>query len=820
MEKLLWGWLTGILLLWFWSYLAHPAWALLPTLLAIFFYFLARWLNNPVYKGFLGSCAPLIFGVALGLGWSLQQARAQLASWLPESCVGQVITVSGRIVGLPDAQRVAQKPFQGSQLMAQGTSQLNLRVRFRPDANQCVCLTEHALWQLYWPSTAKLPLNVQPDQRWQLTVRLKPPHGYANPGGFDAERWLHQEAISATGRVVSATFLAPAGLTVNGLRWQIREQFLARFPQQQDSAGTVLALLTGDRVAISNAAWARYARTGITHLVAISGVHITMVAWAAANLWSVFWRRWPRALLWQPAQRIAGLVGWLAAAAYGTLAGLELPTQRTLLMLAIIIAMRWLPGEFSARQMLLTALALVLLHDPLAIHSASLWLSFTAVALLMLATPAYGQESGLRAMLRAQWLATWGLMPLSLALFARISWVSLPINLIAIPWITFVVVPLAMLGLLAWPLHEGLSSQLWSAAVYAMVWLDTGLAWASAWPWAASDFALPETTALWLGLALACFILPRVVPGRCLLLLPLAVVFWPHPRLQSGQMRLTVLDVGQGLAVHVATAKHHLIYDTGPGTSLSENAGARIILPYLRWWRVSALDAVMLSHDDLDHTGGLGSLINALPVSQVWGLWPTILADWPVAKRVPVQACAARQRWQWDGVQFDVLWPYPEHPMPKDNDASCVLRIQAQGHVVLITGDLEARGEVTLLELARAEQLRADLLILGHHGSKTSTTPRFLATVAPKEVIAAVGYRNRYRHPSPVVLARLQAAGIPGWRSDGTGALRYDFLMPGKLPLPQRWRLQNGHYWHLPMKEGAAQAALARATLGALTPLP
>ncbi len=814
-EKFLWGWVVGVLtLLWREQLDNHGLSTLLLVMLACL---LAAGLAAPAGSGLRASLRrglPGLCGIVLGMQVSAQIASAQMASWLPLSCEGKPLRVSGEIIGLPEPA-------------AAGST----RLRFRPDAGS-PCVTGTALWQLSLQTQGQhpprdrgsvpgpdQPAEIRPGERWQFLLRLKRPHGLQNPGGFDGERWWHQERVTATGWIRVAQRLQAAPLTLDGLRWLIRQRLLTRFPAHPQAAGTVLALLTGDRVGIDDTAWLRYGRTGVTHLVAISGVHITMVAWLIGGLLQQVWLRLPGAAARIPAARIAGLGGWLAACGYGLLAGMGLPTQRTLLMLGVVVLMRWLPGEYAGRQILLLALAVVLAGDPLAVHSVGLWLSFAAVAVLMAAGMAPGEEGGWRAALRAQWLATWGLTPLTLALFARISWISLPVNLVAIPWVTFAIVPLAMLGLLLWPCHEGASDLVWSLAIWLMAQLDSLLDWAAAWPGAVSEFALPGASMLWLVLTLGLLLMPRALPGRLLAVIPLLAVLWPQPGLAPGQMRVTILDVGQGLAVHVQTAGHHLLFDTGPPMGAQADAGQRVILPYLRWWGVRRLDVMMFSHDHTDHTGGGEAVLQALPVGQVLGVWPSLLARWPVSARPRWQPCQAGQSWVWDGVHFSILWPFSTQ-MTDENERSCVLRIEAGGQVVLIPGDLEAGGERALLASTYRERLRADLLVLGHHGSDTSSTPAFLQAVSPREVVAAVGHRNRYRHPSRAVVRRLAALEIPGWRSDETGALRYDFLAPGKFPSVRRWRQDQGHYWLLPAPTAGQSAPEALSMLGALPVFP
>jgi len=777
---LLSGWIAGHLGLWFWVEL--------PPLSVMFCCSLVM-IGLAWHRPCALSCG--LAALCAGSVFAIQAARVQLDSRLPGVCEGKLITVDGVIAGLPEP-----------------AEPLGVRFRFRPDGVQSIamhCHREQALWQLSW----RADVTPLPGERWRIRVKLKRPHSTQNPGGFDAERWQHAEGISATGWIRSGQRLDNAPVSIDLWRWRIRQRLLGQFPLQADAAGTVLALLTGDRAGISPAAWERYARTGVTHLMAISGVHITLVAWLVGNLFQMLWRRIPGALSRCSALRMGGLAGWLAAGGYVLLAGAEVPAQRTLLMLGVILLMRWLPGQFSGLQTWLAALAVVLLMDPLAVHSVGLWLSFVAVGMLMAAGMPLGEEGGWRAALRAQWLATWGLLPLSLAIFSRVSWVSLPVNLVAIPVVTFAVVPMSMLGLLCWP-WPALTAVFWRLSVTLMQCLIQALDWAAALPGAWQALSLPSGSAWGLALVMFLLLMPRAMPGRAWLLFPLAWVLWPHALVPHGAVRMTLLDVGQGLSVLLQTRHHQLVYDTGPSLGPHADAGSRIIAPALREARISQLDLLVFSHDDLDHTGGGASVLAALPVRQVLGVWPSVI-DAP-ARNTP---CNAGQHWRWDGVQFEVLWPYPDIAVAGDNNQSCVLRVQAGEHVLLLTGDLEAPGELHLVEQTPAEKLKAHLLVLGHHGSKTSSTVTMLEAVQPQEVIAAVGYRNRFKHPAKVVLQRLADKGIPGWRSDATGALLYDIVPNAPWPVVQRWRLQHPHYWRWP-----EQGTAGRASLGALGAFP
>ncbi len=785
-EKWLFGWVLGVMSLLVWHELPSP-WL---------------WLSIGVVAATLACCRGLSRRLALALplaafalsgAYATQVAGRQLADWLPAHCEPGSWQVRVRLAGLPEPMaqagwRIAAEPLAPGPCWQAGTR-----------------------WMLSWRDAPAL----RPGEVWLLQLRLRRPRGLVNPGAFDSERWWHQNGVTATGQIRAGQREQLAPVSLDGLRLAVRERLLAAFPEQPDAAGTVLALLTGDRAGMSDAAWERYARTGVTHLVAISGVHITMVAWLVGRIAAAGWARSRRLVNWQPVPRVAGLVGLLAAFAYGVLAGLELPAQRTLLMLGIITWMRWWPGEWSGWQMLLTALAVVLACDPLGVHAVGLWLSFAAVALLMLGGMAPGEEAGWRAALRAQWLATWGLLPLSLVVFARISWVSLPVNLLAIPWVTFAVVPTAMLGLLLHALWPEAGLALWALSVQLTVWLDAFLQQVADWPLAASRWSLPGLSGFWLLLAVACALLPRRLPGRLLALVFMLPVVFARPALREGELQMTVLDVGQGLAIHLQTRSHHALLDTGPPQGTRADAGSRVIVPYLAWAGVASLHRLILSHDDSDHSGGARSVLTALPVAAWLGPWPQAVQDAGLAPPGQRLDCVAGQYWLWDGVRFEVLWPLPNSPMASDNDNSCVLRITVAGQVLLLPGDLEAAGERGLLAAVPGEELKADLLVLGHHGSRTSTTPAFLAAVRPREVVATLGYRNRYRHPAPVVMARLRQAGIPGWRSDASGALRYRFGATESWPdaRPQIWRVDEGGYWR---RNGPDSGS----ALGALTAFP
>lgn len=705
-----------------------------------------------------------------GLGWSVFYANRALESRLPPAWEGQTLEVIGRVVDLPEA-----------------TSDGGLRFRLQAECEPT--LEEGCGWaRLRWQLTAREGLVLRPGERWVFSARLKRPHGFASPGAFDYEGWLLQEGVGATGYVLEGRRLAPAGFSIDAYRLAIRERFQRSFGSQPE-AGVLLALLTGDRALVPDAAWERYAATGVTHLMAISGPHITLIAVIVAFLVRLLLARIPGLALRLPLQSLSLLAGFAAALAYSLLAGFSLPTQRTLIMLGVVVWALWRRRELSAFAVLLRALVLVLLVQPLAVHAAGFWLSFMAVALLMLlAWPRHG-EPFWREFGRSQLIVTFGLLPLTLAVFARLSLVSPLANVLAIPLITFVVVPLGWLGLLLGLVWPAAGQGCWQAGIWVLQGLDGVLGQMASWSWSSFYWTLPPWGLLWLGLAMACLLLPRGLPGRYLLPFFLLPLCWGREPLPEGAWRFALLDVGQGLATVVQTRNHVLVYDTGPRLGPSADSGGRVLLPYLRWAGVGRIDTLLLSHNDADHTGGAASLLAGLPAKLVLGAAPEGLPP-----GLNHRACLAGQGWTWDGVRFEMLYPRFGLESLPDNERSCVLRISGAGHSLLLPGDLERLGEAALEE-GDAGALKADLLVLAHHGSATSSGASFLGAVQAREALVSAGYRNRFHHPSPQVLERLQSLATPVRSTVISGSLIYDFRPAAASMPPVEWRSSAGHYW-------------------------
>ncbi|MBK8743661.1 DNA internalization-related competence protein ComEC/Rec2 [Propionivibrio sp.] len=629
---------------------------------------------------------------------------------------------------------------------------------------------------------------VRPGERWRFKVRLKRPHGNANPHGFDYEAWLLERNIRATGTIRLRgeaqridEFVMHPGYVIERLREVVRKRFVAAMPDAP-YLGVLIALTVGDQRSIPSAQWKIFNRTGITHLVSISGLHVTMVAALFAALINGLWRRSEWLMLRLPAPKVEVAAGWLAAFAYTLLAGFEVPAQRTLYMLSVVALALWSGRHLGVSRTLLLALGTVLLLDPWAVLATGFWLSFGAVALLLfVGTARVGDAPGWRAALArwgvTQWAVTVGSLPLLLLFFQQFSLVSPLANALAIPVVSFVITPLALIfAALPWTVLLQADHWLLSQMMVLLEWLADWPMWQQAAPplWAA---LLAVAGVVWL-------LLPRGFPARWLgacLLMP--AFFWSPPRPAAGEAWVDVLDVGQGLAVVVRTAGHTLLYDTGPLYSADSNAGQRVIVPFLRAIGVGKLDALVVSHRDKDHAGGVNAVRESLPISRILTSITTLGGE----------PCSAGQNWEWDGVRFLILHPLVvdyQIKSKKSNNMSCVLRIAGAAGSVLLTADIEADDERALIARS-ASQLPSDVLLAPHHGGSGSSTAEFIAAVGARDVVFSAGYRNPFKHPRPDVLERYAAS--QAWRTDRGGAIHLALTGANEV---SAWRSEHRRYWH------------------------
>lgn len=724
---------------------------------------------------YIGRLALGLAALLAGFAWAGMRAHWRLADALPMGWEGQDAVVEGVVADLP-------------QPMSEGVRFVLQIERADAPVPRLVLVS----WYRGRDEEATIP-QLEAGERWQMTLRLKRPHGFANPHGFDYEAWLLERGLRATGYVRAAPpperlAVGEGGLmaAVHRLRADIRDRFLAVLGEAP-YAGVLVALTVGDQRAIPSAQWEVFRRTGISHLVSISGMHVSFVALVVGGALAFVWRRVPALVLRLPARRAGALAAMLAALAYALLAGMGIPVQRALIMLAVVAAALLFGREPAPSRVLALALLGVLVVDPWGVLSAGFWLSFGAVAvILFLLGGRIGAAGGWRAAVRVQLGITLATLPVLLALFQSFSLVSPLANALAIPLVSFVVTPLALLAMLL-PLDTVLHLAHWLTGelMRVMEWL------------AASPYALWQQAAIPAWLALAgvvaslLLLLPRATPGKPAALVVLAgLLWWPAPRPQAGSVRATVLDVGNGLAVHVQTATHDLLYDAGPPYGPLADAGGRVVLPHLAANGVGRLHRLVLSHDDADHVGGTGSVLEGLAVDSVMAGEPGMLA---VAGHLPAQVCAAGTTWDWDGVRFEVLHPVAGlPPARRNNDDSCVIRIEAGGGSLLLVGDIEHRGEGLLARTP--ERLASSVVVAAHHGSRSSSSPAFVDAVLPESVVFSVGYRNPFGHPHPAVWARWAEAGARNWRTDSQGAV--EILIDGTGVELAAVRERSPRYWH------------------------
>lgn len=728
----------------------------------------------------------IVLAFAAGFFWAAICAQHRLSDALPTAWEGQNIQLVGVVASMPQQQERGERfEFDVERILTAGAV-----------VPHHLSLSQYSTeFDADFKNRSDKAAAFHAGERWQITVRLKRPHGTANPHGFDFEAWALEHNIRATGYVrkdernqrVSAFVPRPAYI-IEAVREKVRERMNAVLADKP-YGGILNALAIGDESAILQADWQVFLRTGTNHLMSISGLHITMLAGLAFGLVFALWRRSEKLTLWLPARKAATVAGVAAAMLYALIAGFSVPTQRTFYMLAVIALALWSGRNVAMARVLACALLLVVVLDPWAVLAPGFWLSFGAVAVIAYAMGGrIGRPHWLREAIHTQWAVSLGLMPLLLVLFQQVSIISPLANAFAIPLVSLVVVPLTLLGSLLpldWPLE--LAHMVMTACMYCLQWLAALPI--STW----QQHAPPGWTLPLAILGVLWILLPRGFPMRWLgliALLPMLLLLPPRP--QHGAMKVAVLDVGQGLAVVVETASRTLLYDTGPRYSSQSDSGSRIVVPYLRGEGVSHLDGLVISHDDIDHSGGMLSVLAQEPIT--W--FASSLAKPPELDALRYMPCYAGQSWVWDGVRFDMLHPdlssYQDTDI-KDNNRSCVLRIVSQFGSVLLAGDIERQAEIDLLRVA-PESLAADVLVVPHHGSKTSSTVDFVAAVQPSVAIFTVGYRNRFGHPKQAVLERYEQIGSQAYRSDQDGAVLLDFFSRNGITIT-RWRSQARRYW-------------------------
>ena len=730
--------------------------------------------------------AGLLAAFALGLGFyhAAWRAEQRLATALPDEWQGRNIEVIGTVAELPRSyQQGLHFSFDVEKILTPQASVPPHIYLSTYDDKPATPLALHAL-------------ALHAGERWRLTLRLKQPHGSSNPHGFDFEVWALENNVRAIGYVHNKGNNVRLDTRVGGFSYRIeswretvRDKFNATLGHAP-YAGVLSALAIGDQSSIPQAQWQIFTRTGVNHLMSISGLHITMLASLGFALTYWLWRRSARLTLLLPARKAAAVVALLVALGYALLSGFAVPAQRTVYMVGAVTAALWLNRNFSFGQILSIALLGVLIPDPWAVMSPGFWLSFGAVALILYVT-AYRlkHEHWLVEYGKVQWAMTIGLIPMLLGLFQQVSLVSPIANAFAIPLVSLVVVPLALLGaLLPWDTPLWLAHSAMSGTMALLEWLNS-------LPLAVWTQHAPPAWSIVAGmLGVLWILLPRGFPARWLGFLLLLPMFLNTPESPApNSIRLIIFDVGQGLAIAAQTQHHALLYDTGPNFSDGADSGNRILIPSLRAMGIAKLDGLILTHDDTDHTGGAASVMQGMPIAWLSSSLPEghPLLQLATDKR----RCTDGQSWQWDGVQFEILHPDAgSYAIPKirDNNRGCVLRIGIGDQHILLTADIEKESEQQLLK-EHADKLPAALLVVPHHGSKTSSTDEFIAAVRPGYAVFTVGYRNRFGHPKQEIVQRYADSGAELLRSDEDGAVLVEMNAQGLQV--ERYRKTHTRYW-------------------------
>ncbi len=704
----------------------------------------------------------------MGMLWAIMFAMDKLADRLPESLEGIDIPVKGIIVNLPEQdERRTRFDF----IVTESAQKLPSKLRLS--------------W--YYPDQP-----IKAGQHWSFAVKLKRPHGSLNPGGFDYERWLFTESVGATGYVRPSPKPVLLGLdsawtSIAVWRQSISDR-LSQTLSNRPNLALIKALTIGDGNSITQNQWDIFRKTGTTHLVVISGSHVGLVAGLVYFVVLKLWVWTGLLAAWSP-QRVAAVAAMFAAIFYAGLAGFSVPTQRSVIMLTILMLAIILQRNTRPSNILAVALFAVLVFDPLAVLSAGFWLSFLAVSVIVYAVAGRLGKSGYFVeAIKINWATSVGLAPLLLLFFQQVSLISPLANFIAVPVISLLIVPLSLLAVLVMYGSSLLAGKLFIVADTALQGLWWLLVRLSELSLATINHAEPSVWALVFVIpGILLLLAPRGVPARWLsLVMFLPLVFTPPKKPEAGAIKMTLLDVGHGLSAVVQTANHWLVYDTGAKFSAESDMGQSALLPFLRRQGVDKIDKLIISHGDNDHIGGAASLMHGITTEQVLTSVPQQLSEYS-----PVM-CATGIFWTWDKVRFTVLSPL--HAFVSENDNSCVLKIQSEQGAVLLTGDIEAQAESWLIE-TYGNNLKANILIAPHHGSNTSSTSRFLQAIQPEYVLIPAGYRNQFDHPHRDVLQRYQRIKAKWFNSADSGAITIN-VRDGSW-LIQSLRDTESKYWNI-----------------------
>ncbi len=716
----------------------------------------------------------LVFAFFVGFLWVLLNAKWIIDHSIPSDIETKPITVVGIVDSIPESRDNTMRfDFNIQQTIPKSLWPNPGRVKLR--------LRDNAI-----------PLHV--GEQLQLTVKLKRPHGYANPGSFDTERHLFLHRIVAEGTVVNKrTYerLNDSLLShpIDRLRMWFRDN-INRVLKNNAYAGIINALVIGVQSGISADQWKVLKETGTVHLVAIAGLHIAFVTGFVMLIILKIWQRLPLPFLKIPVALLTALGGLSAAFFYALLAGFSIPTQRAVVMITAFMLSILGKRQGSLWQNYFLALGVVLLLDPLSTLAPGFWLSFGAVGFIIFGMKGRLDPSGFWWKWgRMQWVLFLGLTPLLLSIFGTTSLTSPLANFIAIPWVGFLVLPFCLLGALCLIFNLALGTVLLKIAAGSLALLWTILRWIGELPMSTWTHASVEPWTLWLAfVGIILLLLPRGFPAKKIGFVFLLPLFLIKPaEIKPNTAHITVLDVGQGLATVVETQHHVLVFDTGPKLNAGFDTGDRVVVPFLAVRNRQHIDALVISHGDNDHAGGARSILQALKVKTIITSEPKLFPEFNTL------SCRAGQHWNWEGVTFEMLHP-TQLFTKKRNDHSCVLKITTGTQSVLLTADIEAKSEHQLLQ-DLSQKLPSTIMLVPHHGSRTSSTLEFIRAVNPEIAIIPVGYLNQYGHPKPDIVERYKNENIRLFDTVKDGAITV-ILNPEKSVDIQGYRAENRRYWH------------------------
>lgn len=788
------------------------------------------------WQGWLaGMLACLIAGLLVGAVNAALRAQWRLDDALADAHQDAVARLALRVAELPDDDAGGLR-FVGEQV---GPPRSGIPLRILVS------------WLAPPGAQPGLPA-VAPGQVWRMALVLRRPHAPLNPDAPDGEARLFARGLRATGTVRGQPRLledqpwASAGIAIERARYRVRAG-MRRALGGHRYAPVLIALAIGDQAGVARDDWRVFNRSGITHLVSISGMHVTSIAGLAAWLLAAMWRRarWRGIGLAErvPARIAGGAAAMVVGLAYCLLAGWGVPSRRTFFMLLVVLAAGWSRLRISAGRVLAFAAAAVVMLDPWAPITAGFWLSFGAVAILLrVAQAPRDADAGWRQRwaaalaqaTRLQLTVTLGLTPLLAFLVHQVSLGSPLANAVAIPAVTFLVTPLALLCAMfsVAPATSGVAAVAGQAGARVFDLAMTVVAWVGNADWASFTVAAaPWPWLLWALAGMAWALQAQGWPARRLgWLCMLPLLCWRPERPEPGYWRMSAMDIGQGSAILVETATQALLFDAGPRHFGGGDAGERVIAPQLQARGIDKLDVLVLSHADLDHVGGTRSVLAAVPVARSYAsfdvaqwlrrdarLWREPSAEVGTGAGRPASAsadagadhppdagtayvpparmlrCERGDSWRVDGVTFTFLHPAPGAVVRGGdrNANSCVLRVEGRAHSLLLTGDIGVAQE---RELAALGLPPTDIVLAPHHGSAWSSGRELVAAAQAGHAIAQNGYLNRFGHPAPAVERRWLRAGAAFWRSDRDGAVLAESRAGGLSVWAQRARQRR--YWH------------------------